>query len=258
MSAKNAYDFSFRAIDGGALPLSTFKGKALLVVNVASQCGLTPQYAGLEALWTANRDKGLVVLGVPANDFGAQEPGTENEIKNFCETRFHVDFPMTAKEHVIGPNAHPLYKWVAGELGRGRRAQMELPQIFVRPRRRYRRHFRLAHAARGQRTRDRHQGRAGKLTRVRLYAIQGPEPEVASRESAMSETHRITVDPNQCGGRPCLRGLRIRVKDVLDLLAAGATREEILEDYPSLEPEDITAALEYAARQSDHPVLRVA
>ncbi|MEJ0046424.1 MAG: DUF433 domain-containing protein [Rhodospirillales bacterium] len=74
----------------------------------------------------------------------------------------------------------------------------------------------------------------------------------------MSETHRITVDPGQCGGRPCLRGLRIRVKDVLDLLAAGATREEILEDYPWLESADITAALEYAARQSDHPVLRVA
>ena len=73
----------------------------------------------------------------------------------------------------------------------------------------------------------------------------------------MSETHRITVDPDQCGGRPCLRGLRIRVKDVLDLLAAGASREEILEDYPLLEPEDITAALEYAARQNDHPVLRV-
>lgn len=74
----------------------------------------------------------------------------------------------------------------------------------------------------------------------------------------MSETHRITVNPGQCGGRPCLRGLRIRVKDVLDLLAAGASREEILEDYPLLEAEDITAALEYAARQSDHPVLRVA
>ncbi|MCK6450259.1 MAG: DUF433 domain-containing protein [Alphaproteobacteria bacterium] len=74
----------------------------------------------------------------------------------------------------------------------------------------------------------------------------------------MSELHRITVDPKQCGGRPCLRSLRIRVKDVLDLLAAGATREEILEDYPVLEPEDITAALEYAARISDHPVLRVA
>ena len=74
----------------------------------------------------------------------------------------------------------------------------------------------------------------------------------------MSETHRITVDPNQCGGRPCLRGLRIRVKDVLDLLAAGADRDEILADYPMLEAGDITASLEYAARQTDHPVLRVA
>jgi glutathione peroxidase len=117
MTGKTAYDFSFRSIDGGSLPLSTFKGKALLVVNVASQCGLTPQYAGLEALWSANCDKGLVVLGVPANDFGAQEPGTEQQIKTFCETRFHVDFPMTAKEHVIGADAHPLYRWVASELG---------------------------------------------------------------------------------------------------------------------------------------------
>lgn len=74
----------------------------------------------------------------------------------------------------------------------------------------------------------------------------------------MSELHRITVDPDQCGGRPCLRGLRIRVGDVLDLLAAGAGRDEILADYPLLETEDITAALEYAARQSDHPVLRIA
>jgi glutathione peroxidase len=117
MPMSNAYDFSFRSIDGTPLPLGNFRGKALLLVNVASQCGLTPQYSGLEALWTAGRDKGLVVLGVPANDFGAQEPGTEKEIKTFCETRFSVDFPMTAKEHVIGPDAHPLYKWVAAELG---------------------------------------------------------------------------------------------------------------------------------------------
>lgn len=74
----------------------------------------------------------------------------------------------------------------------------------------------------------------------------------------MSELHRITADPELCGGRPCIRGMRIRVKDILDLLAAGATREELLEDYPYLETEDITAALEYAARQSDHPVLSVA
>ncbi|HWD49721.1 MAG TPA: glutathione peroxidase [Rhizomicrobium sp.] len=116
---KTAHDFSFKSIDGRPLPLSEFKGKALLVVNVASQCGLTPQYSGLEALWNAKSDSGLVVLGVPANDFGAQEPGTEDEIKTFCETRFNVDFPMTTKEHVIGAEAHPLYKWVASELGEG-------------------------------------------------------------------------------------------------------------------------------------------
>jgi glutathione peroxidase len=110
-----AHDFSFRSIDGGPLPLSNFKGKALLVVNVASQCGLTPQYAGLEELWKTYRDNGLVVLGVPANDFGAQEPGTEKEIKTFCETRFQVDFPLAAKEHVIGDEAHPLYKWVVSQ-----------------------------------------------------------------------------------------------------------------------------------------------
>ncbi len=112
-----AHDFSFRRIEGGALPLRDFAGKALLVVNVASQCGLTPQYAGLEELWSARRDNGLIVLGVPCNDFGAQEPGSEGEIKTFCETRFAVDFPMTAKEHVLGPDAHPLYKWVVEELG---------------------------------------------------------------------------------------------------------------------------------------------
>ena len=116
---KTAHDFSFKSIDGGELSLSKFKGKALLVVNVASQCGLTPQYSGLEALWQQKRDEGLVIVGVPANDFGSQEPGTEAQIKTFCETRFAVDFPMTAKEHVIGAEAHPLYKWVADELGEG-------------------------------------------------------------------------------------------------------------------------------------------
>ena len=117
MADVTVYDFVFRSIDGGALPLSDFAGKALLVVNVASQCGLTPQYAGLEALWKAKRNNGLVVLGVPANDFGAQEPGTEAQIKSFCETTFAVDFPLTAKEQVIGPQAHPFYKWLAAELG---------------------------------------------------------------------------------------------------------------------------------------------
>ncbi len=88
--------------------------------------------------------------------------------------------------------------------------------------------------------------------------LETPAPLAVLKGPAMSETHRITVAADQCGGRPCLRNLRIRVKDVLDLLAAGATREEILKDYPLLEAGDITAALEYAARQADHPVLRVA
>jgi glutathione peroxidase len=115
----NAHDFSFTSIDGAPLPLSGFRGKAVLVVNTASACGLTPQYKGLEALWRAYRDRGLVVLGVPCNDFGAQEPGTEGEIKTFCETRFGVDFPMTGKAQVIGSGAHPFYQWAAAELGEG-------------------------------------------------------------------------------------------------------------------------------------------
>ena len=112
-----AYDYDFASIDGAPMPMSGFKGKAVLVVNTASQCGLTPQYAGLEELWTSYRGKGLVVLGVPSNDFGAQEPGTEDQIKTFCETRFSVDFPMTAKAVVKGEGAHPFYRWAKAKLG---------------------------------------------------------------------------------------------------------------------------------------------
>jgi glutathione peroxidase len=115
----NAHSYSFTSIDGSPLPLSGFSGKAVLVVNTASACGLTPQYKGLEALWQTYRDRGLVVLGVPCNDFGAQEPGTEGEIKTFCETRFGVDFPMTRKEHVIGSGAHPFYQWAVSVVGEG-------------------------------------------------------------------------------------------------------------------------------------------
>jgi glutathione peroxidase len=113
----NAYDFSFKSIDGGPMPLTAYRGKVMLVVNTASYCGLTPQYDGLEALYRLYRDSGLVVIGVPANDFGMQEPGTEDEIKSFCTTKFSVDFPMTAKERVIGSEAHPFYKWAVTELG---------------------------------------------------------------------------------------------------------------------------------------------
>ncbi len=112
-----AHDFAFSTIDGAPLPMASFAGKAVLLVNTASACGLTPQYAGLQALHEAKSGDGLVVLGVPCNDFGAQEPGTEAQVKTFCETRFGVTFPMTAKAHVIGAEAHPLYKWIAGELG---------------------------------------------------------------------------------------------------------------------------------------------
>ena len=102
-----AYDFDFKTIDGAPLPMTTFKDKVVLVVNTASACGLTPQYDGLEKLYTDYKDKGLVVLGVPCNQFMGQEPGTEAEIKSFCETRFGVDFPLTDKEDVQGETAHP-------------------------------------------------------------------------------------------------------------------------------------------------------
>jgi glutathione peroxidase len=115
--AVSAHDFRFTAIEGGELPLANFKGKAVLVVNTASQCGFTPQYDGLQALWRAYRDRGLVVLGVPSNDFGGQEPGSNAEIKKFCEVNFSVDFPMTEKVAVKGAAAHPFYKWAEKELG---------------------------------------------------------------------------------------------------------------------------------------------
>jgi glutathione peroxidase len=103
-------DIPIETIDGRAASLGDYAGKVALVVNVASKCGLTPQYEGLEALYRDYRDKGLVVLGFPANDFGAQEPGTNEEIADFCTTKFAVDFPMFAKITVVGPEKHPLYK----------------------------------------------------------------------------------------------------------------------------------------------------
>lgn len=113
------HDFQFTAIDGGALPLDQFKGKAVLLVNTASFCGFTGQYADLQALWSQYRDRGLVVLGVPSNDFGGQEPGTAQQIQQFCETNYSVDFPMTEKVAVSGSGAHPLYQWIGAELGEG-------------------------------------------------------------------------------------------------------------------------------------------
>jgi glutathione peroxidase len=113
----SAHDFEFASIDGKPLKLSQFAGKPVLVVNTASECGLTPQYAGLQALSEKYAPRGLVVLGVPSNDFGGQEPGTEAEIKSFCATNYKVTFPMTAKNKVVGAGAHPLYKWAAAAGG---------------------------------------------------------------------------------------------------------------------------------------------
>ena len=114
---RSAHDFAFTAIEGGPLPLSAFRGKAILVVNTASQCGFTDQYRDLQAVWSTYRDRGLVVLGVPSNDFGGQEPGTASEIKTFCSVNYSIDFPMTDKVAVSGDEAHPFYKWAAGEFG---------------------------------------------------------------------------------------------------------------------------------------------
>jgi glutathione peroxidase len=110
-----AYDFTAKTIDGAEQPLSDYKGKALLVVNVASKCGFTPQYTGLEALYRKFKDRGIEVLGFPCDQFGHQEPGDENEIKNFCSLTYDVTFPMYAKIDVNGAAAHPLYKWMKEE-----------------------------------------------------------------------------------------------------------------------------------------------
>jgi glutathione peroxidase len=113
----NFHDFSIKTIDGKPKSLKDYSGHPVLVVNVASECGLTPQYTGLEKLYKDYKDRGLVVLGLPCNQFGAQEPGTETEIKQFCEVKYGVDFPLGAKLEVNGPGADPLYKWLRSESG---------------------------------------------------------------------------------------------------------------------------------------------
>jgi glutathione peroxidase len=129
----SSFDFSFTALDGSPLPLSRFNGKAVLVVNTASECGYTPQYAGLQKLWRAQRERGLVVLGVPSNDFGAQEPGAEPAIKSFCQVNYGVDFPLTAKQTVIGGSAHPFYRWVVAELGEAAAPKWNFHKYLVAP-----------------------------------------------------------------------------------------------------------------------------
>lgn len=115
--AATVSDFTATNIDGQPAPLSAHAGKVLLIVNVASQCGFTPQYAGLQTLWRDYRDRGLVVLGFPCDQFGRQEPGDEAEIAEFCSLTYDIDFPMFAKIEVNGAGADPLWKWLKQEKG---------------------------------------------------------------------------------------------------------------------------------------------
>jgi len=117
LKAGSAYEFSFEAIDGTPLPMTEFEGKVVLVVNTASMCGFTSQYEGLQALYERHKDAGFVVLGVPSNDFGGQEPKNNSEIANFCKGAFGVTFPLAAKTSVVGPQAHPFYRWALSVLG---------------------------------------------------------------------------------------------------------------------------------------------
>lgn len=115
MSSSPIFDFEATSIDGRPVRLADYRGQVLLIVNTASQCGFTPQFAGLEALWQAYRDRGLVVLGFPSNEFGGQDPGSNEQIASFCSLNYGVQFPMMAKVKVNGAEAHPLYKWLTAE-----------------------------------------------------------------------------------------------------------------------------------------------
>ena len=111
-----AYDYKFDGIDGNQIKLSDYKDKVIVVVNVASRCGYTPQYEDLQTLYNKYKNKDLIVIGIPTNNF-KQEPGTNDQIKNFCETNFGITFPMTEKINVIGANSHPFYKWAKKDFG---------------------------------------------------------------------------------------------------------------------------------------------
>ena len=125
-----AYDYEFNSIDGDLIKLSQFKGKVIVVVNVASRCGYTPQYEDLQTLWSEYKSKDLVVLGIPTNNF-RQEPGSNKEIKNFCETNFGITFPMTEKISVIWNNSHPFYKWARKDYGIGAIPKWNFHKIII-------------------------------------------------------------------------------------------------------------------------------
>lgn len=131
--ADDAHAFSFPGLAGGTIDLKSFAGRPVLVVNTASECGFTPQYADLKALHDRLGPRGLVVLGVPSNDFGAQEPGDAKAIQQFCTSRYQVDFPMAAKQRVLGPDAHPFYRWIAATLGEGAVPRWNFHKFLIGP-----------------------------------------------------------------------------------------------------------------------------
>lgn len=131
--ALSAHDFAFPGIEGGIVRLADYAGRPILVVNTASRCGFTYQYDALQAVWTQYRDRGLVVLGVPSDDFGGQELGSEAAVKEFCEVNFAIDFPMTAITPVRGGSAHPFYVWARNTLGAGKAPRWNFHKYLVGP-----------------------------------------------------------------------------------------------------------------------------
>ncbi len=128
---KLAYDFKFKDLDGSILSLSEYKGKIIVVVNVASQCGFTKQYEDMQNIGEKYQSKGIVMLGIPSNDFGNQEPGSSKEIKNFCEAKFGISFPMTEKVSVKGSDAHPFYIWARENHGKSAIPKWNFHKIIV-------------------------------------------------------------------------------------------------------------------------------
>ena len=128
---KIAYDFKFNDLDGSPLNLSEYKDKVIVVVNVASQCGFTSQYENMQQVWEKYEKKGIIMLGVPSNDFGNQEPGNSEEIKNFCEAKFGITFPMSGKVSVKGVNAHPFYVWARENYGKSAIPKWNFHKIII-------------------------------------------------------------------------------------------------------------------------------
>jgi len=127
----NAHEFRFPALEGGEIDLADFRGRPVLIVNTASECGFTRQYAGLQQLWERYRERGLAVIGVPSNDFGEQEPGTGEQIREFCTTRYGVSFPLSSRQRVIGEDAHGFFRWLEEQAGEAVRPKWNFHKFLV-------------------------------------------------------------------------------------------------------------------------------